>query len=192
MRAFLAKIFTWGLLLSLAMFGIGAWETFKEKNVSTELTSMNMENMTNPTGEPVYAEITGGQMDIGNIYTYSTSSSSSPSDFYVPVMNGDTLSYIAKLNQEPTPEQMVSEAKFTGLFQGASEMPSDLLDAYDGIYTSGAYFYLDTEYEPKPLTNKLLKLGLFLVAAIVFFFLRKFFSPRAVPMQRPVDESTSE
>ena len=189
MRAFLAKISTWGLIISLAVFGMGAWETFKEKNVSTDLTNMTMDTLVNPTGEPVYTEISGGQIDIENIYTYSTSSSSANADYFMPVMNEDTVSYIVKIDKEPTPEVMLSEAKFTGLFQGAAEMPTDILDGYDGIYPSGAFFFLDTTYEAKPISAKLLKLGLWLLAGVAFFFLRKLFSPRPMPVHAPVEQN---
>ena len=167
MKRFINKIASGALLFGLVFVSMGCWKIYKERNVSSEPIAMEVGAISQPEGGLAFASITGGKLDITNMYEYSLTTKKSEtkltSNYYIPVMHpvsGD-VAYIVKSSLQPTVEDILKDASYTGLLTNKSELPSKILTAYDEKYSGSKYLFLDSTYKAKSISEKILDLKLF-------------------------------
>lgn len=202
-RRFLLKIINTLLLLAVAVTAIGAWTTFKERNVNAEAVSANISNITADAHEMKYIQISGGMTDLTNTYEYTTSTRKSKinldTTYYVPIITKDgesnNLGYILKSDSEPQLSDMLKEANYKGLLESSEEIPEDLITALSTTYPNiKSAFILNSGYTPEPMAAKLIRLAIFVVICLVFFFIRKLLigKPEKSTAEEPVENSQQE
>ncbi|GLQ32632.1 hypothetical protein [Litoribrevibacter albus] len=168
MRNLIIKISTWAFLAGLVFTGMGVWEIIKERNVSQTPSAIQSSDVNKTTEELAYATIQGGRLDLANTYEYSLQTKKSDvklnSDYFIPVKDTETdaVIYVLKTSDEPSIEDVLKTANFSGLLQNRSELPSKILDAYKKEFPNVDFAYLDTTYKPETLIEKIKGLGIFL------------------------------
>ncbi|MBL4909295.1 MAG: hypothetical protein JKX78_04595 [Alteromonadaceae bacterium] len=167
MKNLVIKIATWAFMIGLLFTGFGLWDIYKERNVNSEAIVMEFNTISDPNGSLIYAEISGGQLDIANTYELSLSTKKSDakltSDFYTPVINNEnsTVAYILKSALEPTIQEMVKKAEYKGLLQSKSELPKKILAAYNKSFPNTKFVYLDSTFKPETFLEKIIGLKIF-------------------------------
>ena len=180
MKNLVIKIATWALLAGLALTGLGLWDIYKERGVGTEAIQMSLDSVDGSAESLVYAQVSGGQLDITNTYEYGLSTKKAgakvTSDFYTPVLNGNSVAYILKTPVAPTLQEMSKVANYSGLLQNKSELPEKILTAYDASFPEGVYSYLDSTYKPQTMLEKLMDLKIYVLLLLGGLAVRFIFS----------------
>jgi len=165
MKNLVIKISTWAIFLGLLFTGYGLWDIYEKKDVSTEAIKMKSESISDSDGSLVYVEISGGRLDVTNAYELSLSTKKTgtnlSSDFYIPVLNEDSVAYILKTPLAPTLQELSSTANYSGLLQSKSELPEKILSSYNKSFPTDNFSYLDSTYEPKTTIEKIFGLKIF-------------------------------
>jgi len=185
MKRLLLKLANWVFFLGLAFCAVGIWHMYKERNVSSTPTDMEVSSIADPQEDLIYASIHGGSIDITNTYEYSVKTKKSDvtlkTEYYIPIMVPDSekVAYIFKSHLKPTNEQLLTTPDYTGLLSSTGSIPEKIRSAYESTYPGQHYYLLDTSFKPKTIWEQLADLKIFVIMMIVGLIGRIALSPKA-------------
>ncbi|MEJ2042955.1 MAG: hypothetical protein P8X89_06745 [Reinekea sp.] len=187
MKNLVKKFSTWAFLVGLFFTAFGLLDIFQERNVGQKPVEMTIDSVVDPADELIYASINGGRLDLSNAYEYSLSTKKSDvkltSDFFIPVFKNEErkVIYILKTALEPTISDMAKAPTYQGLLKSKNELPSKILDAYNGKFNNDNFYFLDSTYDPKTILEKLLGLKFFIGLLIIGLVVRFLVGKKAIP-----------
>jgi hypothetical protein len=173
MRRIFANASTLLLVLGIAGTVFGLWDIVRKSGINKEAQSIYVNDLESFDGNLLYAHIEGGRLDLSNSYEYSLSTRGRnvnlTSTFFTPVLNDENshLAYIIATDAQPTYNDMLLQADYTGLLQTRSELPGSVRARYADKFPNARMFYLDTTYRPQQAIERLLELRLFLGLTLV-------------------------
>ena len=174
----IVQIANLAIIAGIGLTAVGLWTMFEERNVSSEPKIMDLASLESQGDDMVYATVNGGTPDMTQVFEYSVKTRKQKTTlltkYFVPVIDttDNSVAYILETATNPASLE-ISSAGFTGLLQNSSALPDDIAQAYNQAYQGKSYPYLDESFEPKSITDGLLKVALFLGIAIAGFVIRQ-------------------
>lgn len=177
MKGLIKKASKWICLITLFCTGMGVWDIYKERNLTLDPQKMAIENIADPKESIIYADIAGGVVDAMNILEYTTERRSrktkikrtTGTDYFIPVLSPETgkAVYIVEVASEPDDILSAESISFKGILQSSEALPTKVKEAYSQTYTNTNFYFLDSNYRPETLLEKVQGLSIFVIPFLI-------------------------
>ena len=183
MKRLIGKMATLAVLFGVVGTAIGLWDIARKSGINKQVLTLRVSDLQDFVGGLRYARIEGGRLDLSNSCEYRHNTrgrdGENASRYFTPVLNGENshLAYIIETRAQPTRNDMLIRADYTGLLQSPSELPGSIRMRYVEKFPNARLLYLDTTYQPQTVMARLPELrthlGLILLGLTVRLVLSK-------------------
>ncbi|MEJ2592104.1 MAG: hypothetical protein P8178_12010 [Candidatus Thiodiazotropha sp.] len=183
MTRLIGKLATLAILFGVVGTSIGLWDIVRKSGINKEALPLQARDLHDFDGGLRYTRIEGGRLDLSNSCEYRLDTlgrdGKTASRYFTPVLNSENshLAYIIGTEVQPTRNDMLIQADYTGLLQSRSELPGSIRMQYVEKFPNARLLYLDTTFRPQPVIERLtelrIHLGLILAGLTVRLVLSK-------------------